>query len=469
MFSLLRLSYIIFCLLRFQPHRALFNQKNTQSLIQFFLHLGPLFIKLGQVLSTRPDIITPEASDALSHLQDRVPPTQFDEIKKSIPTHILSALTDIDPEPIGSGSIAQVHAAKYQDKDIVIKILRPEVPAQIKKDLKALRLLSKILLIFLGPFRKIQIGQFIAEFEYSLMLEINLKNESANLQSMQINFKDDDRLYIPQVFHQLCDKNILCLEKIKGIKISEIPTLYPNTNLKMLAENGVKIFFTQVLRDRFFHADMHPGNIFVDIQDPNTPKYMAIDFGIVGSLSLEDTYYLGANFRAFFHRNYHEIARLHLESGWIKGHIRIDHFEQAIRSVCDPIYAKPIHEISFAQVLGKLIEIAQKFELVAQPQLLLLQKTLLNVEGLGRQIYPQLNLWDTAKPLVDEFYNPLKRLPQSLAHLPSLTATLEQSMYHALFPIPKKSEPKTNKTTWALSLSILLNITLCFYLFLSYY
>lgn len=459
-----RLCYIIICLLKLKPH-----YKKPKHLIHFFLHLGPLFIKLGQVLSTRPDLISTEAASALSHLQDRVPSMSFDEIKNSIPPHILDALTQIDPKPIGSGSIAQVHSAHYQGNAVVLKILRPDVPAQIKRDISVLKLLSKISLLFFGPFRKLQIGQFIHEFEYSLKLEVNLQNESANIHSMQINFKDDARLYVPKVYTHLCNQHILCLEKIDGIKISEIKKSQPAVNLKALAENGVKIFFTQVLRDRFFHADMHPGNIFVDIKNPETPLYIAIDFGIVGSLSIQDTYYLGANFRAFFHRNYHEIARLHLESGWVKGHIRIDHFEQAIRMVCDPIYAKPIHEISFAHILGKLIEIAQKFELVAQPQLLLLQKTLLNVEGLGRQIYPNLNLWDTAKPIVDEYYNPLKRIPKSLPHLPALAATVEHHMHQALFSTPKPTMPQKNVLSWLFPLSLLINVFLCLYLFILSY
>jgi ubiquinone biosynthesis protein len=462
-----RLCEILFACLRFKILQLPSAQKqiNPQNLLDFFLSLGPLFIKLGQVISTRPDLIPPKYAEALSHLQDRVPPISFDRLSASIPSHIRSAITDIDPEPIGSGSIAQVHAAKYQNKAIVIKILRPNVQAQIKKDIKVLHLCARLLMLSMGPFRQLQLKQFVNEFEYSLKLEIDLRNECANLQTMKINFENDTRLYIPDVFPLLCDKHILCLEKINGVKISEVKTTCPTANLKELAETGVKIFFTQVLRDRFFHADMHPGNIFVNLNQPHSPQYVAIDFGIVGSLSVQDTYYLGANFRAFFHRNYHEIARLHLESGWVKGHIRIDHFEQAIRAACDPIYAKPIHEISFGQVLGNLIDIAKNFELIAQPQLLLLQKTLLNVEGLGRQIYPELNLWYTAKPLIDEYFNPLRRLGQSIPKIPALGSAFEFHMNKLLFPTPSPIPAPKNHLKLFLAASFLGNIFLCALLF----
>ena len=431
----------------------------SKNAIAFALKLGPIFIKFGQIISTRPDLFSHELSLALAQLQDKVPGLDQHKIERIIKESIPECpLTNISSQPLGSGSIAQVHEALLDNMPVVVKVLRPGLNKQLKKDISAIKFLVWLVTLVRSRFRKLQLFSFVDEFHLSLRNEIDLRQEASNYTTMALNFSDDDRLYIPKVYDDFTRANILVLEKISAVKISDLPES-DNINRKLLAENGVKIFFTQVLRDRFFHADMHPGNVFVDIKNPSKPQYIAIDFGIIGVLTPEDTFYLASNLQAFFQRDYHEIARLHLESQWVEGHIRIDLFEQAIRTVCEPIYAKPIGEISFALLLEKLILIAERFELIPQPQLLLLQKTLLNVEGLGRSLYPQLNLWETALPLLDEHFSPLKTFQKNLKSLPHKLSRLERYVKKTIDdPQTKPIAPSNTRFIQScLLLSILLN------------
>ncbi len=439
---------------------TLTQKQRSHNILFLCIHLGPIFIKFGQIASTRPDVFPAVITDSLSKLQDKVPPLSTSLIIDIIESLWPETFKNISPKPVGSGSIAQVHSATLNGEEVVLKVLRPQVKQQVKVDLGAMRILGAILGLFSGEFQKLQVNQFIDEFEQSLSLEIDLRNEAANYQTMHLNFDDDKTLYIPKVYDQFTKSNLLVMELIHGCKISELPDDIP-INRKYLAENGVRIFFTQVLRDRFFHADMHPGNIMVDISNPNQPIYMAIDFGIIGVLSREDTYYLGANLRAFFNRDYYEIARLHIESNWVEGHVRIEQFEQAIRCVCEPIYAKAVGEISFAEVLGKLINIARKFELIPQPQLLLLQKTLLNVEGIGRRLYPALNLWDCALPTIEQYSDPIRKIPQSLMKLRSLLPQLEHSVRRNIYPVPKvKKQDRSQNFKPLFAISLIANLIL---------
>ncbi len=454
-----RAIYILFTLFRFGLDQAFFRKYAPSSLfigalnreqlskntLKFCLTLGPIFIKLGQIASTRPDIFPKSLIDSLEKLQDKVPPLSHDTIQQILDAHFPDTFINISPHPLGSGSIAQVHSATCREHgEVVVKVLRPHIKSDIKRDLRAFTFITWLIRILSSRFRHLQFQQFISEFAFTLDREINLKNEAANYITMKMNFEDDDTLYIPRIYEKYTQTNILVMERIHGVKISKLPD-DPNINRQYLAKNGVQIFFTQVLRDRFFHADMHPGNILIDLENPNKPRYMAIDFGIIGTLSKEDTYYLGANLRAFFARDYYEIARLHLESNWVCGSVRIEQFEQAIRCVCEPIYAKPVGEISFADVLGQLIKVAQDFKLIPQPQLLLLQKTLLNVEGIGRRLYPELNLWEVALPVVNQ-YSQSTPLPDILSKGRELIPVIQRQISKSFYPVPAVQQ--SAQTNW---------------------
>ena len=373
--------------------------------------LGPVFIKFGQMLSTRRDLLPTDIADELAYLQDRVVPFDadlaHDLICKALEVNSLDALfSEFEKTPLASASIAQVHAAKLKENgdDVVIKVLRPDIKRTIDADMKLLKVLAHVMQIGLPDGQRLRPVEVVSEYEKTIYDELDLLRESANGIQLKRNFEESDSLYVPHIYSDLCRKNVLVMERIDGIPISKIDELQDRgINLKRLAEKGVEVFFTQVFRDSFFHADMHPGNIFVSRENPEDPKYIAIDFGIVGTLNREDKRYLAENFIAFFNRDYRKVAQLHADSGWVPHDTNIDEFEVAIRTVCEPIFQKPLAEISFGNVLIQLFNTARRFNMVVQPQLVLLQKTLLYIEGLGRQLYPQLDLWQTAKPFLERW------------------------------------------------------------------
>jgi len=371
--------------------------------------LGPIFVKFGQVLSTRHDLLPEDIIDELEKLVDSVPPFPGEQAKKIIEETYQKPVTELfkefDIKPLASASIAQVHAATlHNGKKVVVKVLRPNVEKQIRRDLSLMYTVAKLTERFWPKGRRLRPREVVAEFERIIIDELDLVREAANASQLRRNFIDSNLLYIPEVYWEFAKPNIMVMERIDGIPISNIDELKRRGfDLKRLSEKGVEIFFTQVFRDSFFHADMHPGNIFVAKKNPKDPEYMGVDFGIMGTLSPMDQRYLAENLVAFFKRDYKRIAILHVESGWVDKTTRIDQFESAIRAVCEPIFEKPLKDISLGKLLIRLFQTAEKFNMQIQPQLLLLQKTLLNIEGLGRQLYPELDLWNTAKPFLEKW------------------------------------------------------------------
>jgi len=371
--------------------------------------LGPIFIKFGQMLSTRRDLLPDDVADELERLQDAVPPfpgaIAQQIIEKAFERPVEEIFDEFESEPLASASIAQVHAAKLKNGDeVVIKVLRPDVLPVIRRDISLLYIVAELASRYSSQARRLRPVEIVAEYEKTILDELDLLREAANASQLRRNFEGATSLYVPEVFWDYTYRNVLVMERIYGIPIRNVDELKANnTNMKRLAELGVEIFFTQVFKHNFFHADMHPGNIFVDIYDPQNPKYIAVDFGIVGTLNTVDKRYLAENFLAFFQRDYHKVARLHVESGWVPAGTRVDEFESAIRSVCEPIFERPLKDISFGQLLLRLFQTARRFNMEVQPQLALLQKTLLNIEGLGRQLYPDLDLWKTAKPFLERW------------------------------------------------------------------
>lgn len=372
--------------------------------------LGPVWIKFGQMMSTRRDLFPPLIADQLAMLQDRVAP--FDGakalklIEQSLGAPIDTQFDDFNIVPLASASIAQVHTAtlKENGREVVIKVIRPDILPVIKADMRLIYRLARWVPRLLPDGRRLRPREVVADYEKTLLDELNLLREAANAIQLRRNFDSSKMLYIPEVYSDYCSENMMVMERIYGIPISDVVTLEQHgVNMKLLAERGVQVFFTQVFRDSFFHADMHPGNIFVSYEHPEDPQYIGIDCGIVGSLNKEDKRYLAENFIAFFNRDYRKVAELHVDSGWVPPDTNVEDFEFAIRTVCEPIFEKPLAEISFGHVLLNLFNTARRFNMEVQPQLVLLQKTLLYVEGVGRQLYPQLDLWKTAKPFLEDW------------------------------------------------------------------
>jgi ubiquinone biosynthesis protein len=368
--------------------------------------LGPIFIKFGQALSTRRDLLPPDIADELARLQDRVPPfsgrAAREQVEHALGRPVGELFSSFDETPLAAASIAQVHAATLGDgREIVVKVLRPGMREAIVQDLEVLFSLAALATRYWSQSRRLRPVEVVAEYEKTVLDELDLMREAGNAAQLRRNFAGSPFLHVPEVYWDLCRRDVMVMERIHGVPISDIEQLRAaGTDIKKLAENGVMIFFTQVFDHNFFHADMHPGNIFVDVNDPANPRYVAVDFGIVGSLEPRDQFYLAANFLAFFERDWRRIAALHIESGWIPPRTRLSELEAAVRTVCEPIFNKPLAEISFGFVLLRLFEVARRFDMQVQPQLILLQKTLLNIEGLGRQLYPQLDLWKTARPIL---------------------------------------------------------------------
>ncbi len=400
------------------------------------VELGPIFVKFGQAVSTRRDLLPRDVADELAKLQDRVPPFPAEEavaiLSATYGKPVDEVFARFDFEPLAAASIAQVHTAALDDgTEVIVKLLRPGVRDQIERDLDVMYAIAGLADKYWENSKRLRPLELVAEYEKTVIDELDLMREGANAAQLRRNFQDSDMLYVPEIYWDFCRPEILVQERVYGIPISDMEALRAaGTNIQMLAENGVEIFFSQVFRHNFFHADMHPGNIFVIVDDPERPKYAAVDFGIVGTLSPSDQQYLAGNFLAFFDRDYYKIAKLHLDSGWVPPETRIDELETAVRTVCEPIFNKPLAEISFAQILIRLFRIAQRFNMEIQPQLLLLHKTLLNIEGLGRELYPELDLWKTAQPVLrqwmDEQVGPRAVLGDLRENLPQLRDALRE-------------------------------------------
>jgi len=411
--------------------------------------LGPIFVKFGQALSTRRDLLPADIADELAKLQDEVPPFPAEEamaiLDAAYGKPVAEVFARFDREPFAAASIAQVHTAQLPDgQEVIVKLLRPGVQDQIERDIEVLKLLAGLAQRYWKEGKRLRPPEVVAEYESTIIDELDLMREAANAAQLKRNFAGSEMLYVPEMYWDFCRPEVLVQERIYGIPISDMAALRESgANIQWLAENGVEIFFTQVFRHNFFHADMHPGNIFVIVTDPDKPKYAAVDFGIVGTLSPSDQDYLAHNFLAFFDRDYHRIAKLHIESGWVPEGTRIDQLESAVRTVCEPIFNKPLSEISFAQVLMRLFRVAKRFDVEIQPQMILLHKTLFNIEGLGRELYPQLDLWKTAHPVMKRWLRDqvgpeamlrdlreglpqlralLKALPAAIRYLPSQVA-----------------------------------------------
>ncbi|CCN85681.1 ubiquinone biosynthesis protein ubiB [Vibrio nigripulchritudo SFn27] len=370
--------------------------------------LGPVWIKFGQMMSTRRDLFPPQIADQLALLQDQV--ASFDgqlakeQMEKALGGSLDNWFTDFDITPLASASIAQVHTAKLKEsgREVVLKIIRPDIKPVIDADLKLMYRMAKIVAKVLPEARRLKPVEVVREYEKTLLDELDLRREAANAIQLRRNFEGSKELYVPEVISDLSSETLMVSERIYGIQVSDIEGLHANgTNMSLLAERAVSVFFTQVFRDSFFHADMHPGNVFVKPEHPDDPMWIGLDCGIVGTLNSEDKRYLAENLLAFFNRDYRKVAELHVDSGWVPHDTNVQEFEFAIRMVCEPIFAKPLGEISFGHVLLNLFNTARRFNMEVQPQLVLLQKTLLYVEGLGRQLYPQLDLWKTAKPFLE--------------------------------------------------------------------
>jgi ubiquinone biosynthesis protein len=398
--------------------------------------LGPIFVKFGQALSTRRDLLPADVANELAKLQDRVPPfpghVAIGMIERTFGKPLEELFAGFESTPLAAASIAQVHAARLKNGDeVVVKVLRPGMREVIDLDLEVLDALAKLADEYWVEARPVRPIEVVREYRKTVTDELDLMREAGNAAQLKRNFAGSSLLYVPQIHWDYCRQNVMVMERIHGIIVSQVEELRARgTDIAKLAENGVEIFFTQVFRHNFFHADMHPGNIFVQIEDPKNPRYAAVDFGIVGTLQPRDQHYLAENFMAFFNRDYGRIAALHIESGWVPKATRVDELESAVRTVCEPIYNKPLKEISFAQVLLRLFETARRFDMQVQPQLILLQKTLFNIEGLGRQLYPELDLWKTAQPVLREWMrervSPRTIFREIRTHLPDALMALRQ-------------------------------------------
>lgn len=421
------LPWVLRLLLYFLPWRYFFSARESDAVrLRLALEaLGPVFIKFGQMLSTRRDLLPDEIAIELARLQDRVPSFSSLKAKQIIESSLGQSVEDLfqsfETDPMASASVAQVHSARLFDgRAVVVKVIRPGIEKVIQQDISLLYTLAWLVCHLWSDGRRLRPVEVVEEYEQTIFDELDLRKEAANGSQLRRNFEGSRILYVPEIFWDYTRRNVLVMERIYGIPVADMEQLQAqNTDMERLAERGVEIFFTQVFRDSFFHADMHPGNIFVSRERPDDPQYIAVDFGIIGSLSAEDQSYLAKNILAFFQRDYRQVAQLHIDSGWVPRNTNVHAFETAIRSVCEPIFEKPLKEISFGMVLLGLFQTARRFNMEVQPQLVLLQKTLLNIEGLGRQLYPELDLWTTAKPFLENWMKErmsVKAVTKSIRH-----------------------------------------------------
>lgn len=397
----LRLFYIFLPWTWFRRHTRSRGERIRLALEE----LGPIFIKFGQMLSTRPDLLPPDIAQELALLQDRVPPFPGEQarriIEQSYGKPVDEVFAEFDTQPLASASIAQVHpAVLHSGENVIVKVVRPDIRPTIQRDVSLLYVIAELAERYWKDGRRLRPVEVVTEYEKTIIDELDLMREAASASQIRRNFADSGILYIPEIHWSLTRPSAMVMERIYGIPISDIPRLREaGIDLIALSERGVEIFFTQVFSHNFFHADMHPGNIFVSPEG----QYIAVDFGIVGTLTVDDQRYLAENFLAFFNRDYRRVAELHVQSGWVPGSTRVDEFEAAIRTVCEPIFERPLKDISFGQLLLRLFQTARRFDMEVQPQLVLLQKTLLNIEGLGRELNPDLDLWQTAKPFLENW------------------------------------------------------------------
>ena len=410
------LDEFVFTLHLFRPYRFIlfvfpgywFRDRNVprgQRLREALEELGPVFVKFGQVVSTRPDLIPADIAVELTRLQDDVLPFPGDEAREVIERALDAPLSEhfasFDIQPLASASVAQVHGATLQDStEVVVKVLRPGIEKVIEQDLQLLYQLARLADRHWPNARRLRPLEVVDDYDKTIHDELDMMREGANASQLRSNFLDSDMIYVPQIYWDHSCREVLVMERVEGIPIRDIDAIRAaGIDLRKLAHNGVEIFFTQAFRDGFFHADMHPGNIFVSPQG----QYRAVDFGIMGTLAEADKRYLAENLLAFFNRDYRAVAMAHLRAGWVPATTRPEEFEAAVRTVCEPIFARPISEISFGHLVIRLFQVARRFDMPVQPQLVLLQKTLLNIEGLGRQLYPELDLWETAKPFLERW------------------------------------------------------------------
>jgi ubiquinone biosynthesis protein len=427
--------------------------------------LGPIFVKFGQVLSTRPDLIPPDIAEELSLLQDRVPPFPREDVRRVMEAEykkpVEEKFVSFDWNPVASASVAQVHfgqiALKSGDtteiRDVAVKVLRPNIAPIISSDIAILRVLASWVEKFSADGRRLKPKEVVAEFDKYLHDELDLVREAANCSQLRRNFEGSPLLYMPEVHWDWCEKNVMVMERLYALPVNQTEKLREaGVDIKKLARDGVEIFFTQVFRDGFFHADMHPGNIAVRTDPPNVGQYVGMDFGIVGTLTDNDRRYLAENFLAFFRRDYRRVAMAHIESGWVPRDTRPDELENAVRSVCEPIFARPLADISFGKVLMRLFAVSRRFNVEIQPQLVLLQKTLLNIEGLGRQLDPYLDLWATAQPFLEKWMRDqvgpeafkkqlVEQAPYLAAAMPQLPRLVHQALERYNTPQPPAPPP----------------------------
>jgi len=381
--------------------------------------LGPIFIKFGQLLSTRPDVVPYEIAKRLKSLQDNLP--HFSEknaiaiIERELGAKINSVFEDFNPSPLAAASIAQVYSAKLKDdhKDVVIKVVRPGIKNTILSDISLMRRIANFAEKKFEDAKRLQLSRLVSEYEAVILSELDMRLEASNIKQTKRNFEGNDLLYVPDVYLDYCSENLLVMEMIEGIPVDRLETLNDlGVDLKLVAERGVEIFLKQVFIDNFFHADMHPGNIFIDAKNPIDPAYVAVDYAIVGSLSEEEQYQIGRMLVAVIGRDFREVANILIESKWVNPETRLNDLENTIRAACEPIFDQPMEKINFGEMLLFIFESARRFDLRMQPSLMLLQKTLVNIEGLGKQLYPALDFWSIANPFlknwISERYNPKK-------------------------------------------------------------
>lgn len=390
--------------------------------------LGPVYVKFGQILSTRRDLLPLDIADELALLQDQVPPFPGEEARQIIENELGKPIDEVfasfDTRPLASASIAQVHPATLQDgREAVVKVVRPGIDKQLRKDIDLLKTIARLAEKFMRNGARVRPLEVVREFETVVFDELDMQREAANASILRRNFKHSSDLYIPEVYWQWCKQRVLVMERVSGLPVGDIEGLRAHgVDLKKLARRAVRIFYTQVFRDNLFHADMHPGNILVDASDPDDPTFIAMDFGIVASLTPKDLYYISENFMALFNQDYRRVASLHIEAGWVPANTRVDALEAAVRTVGEPNFTRPLNEVSFGKLLFDLFSVAHRFQLTIQPQLLMLQKTLLNIEGLGRQLDPELDIWSVAKPeleaILKEKNSPVKLIRELREHLP---------------------------------------------------
>jgi ubiquinone biosynthesis protein len=392
--------------------------------------LGPIFVKFGQILSTRRDLVPPDIADELTQLQDRVAPFDGMQARALVEAALGRSITDayasFDTTPLASASIAQVHAATlHEGREVVVKVLRPGIEKQIAADIALLNNVAAVVERAHPSADKIRPREIVAEIQNTLAAELDLQREAGNASLLRRNWQGSADLYVPEIIWSHTAERAMTMERVRGIPSDDVKALdAAGIDRKALAAKGVRVFYQQVFRDNFFHADAHAGNIWVDATRKSDPRFIALDFGIMGQLSSEDQYYLAENFMAIFNRDYRRIAELHVQAGWMPAHIRIDELEAAARAVCEPYFTRPLSEISLAEVLVKLFRTAQRYELTLQPQLILLQKTLLNIEGVGRQLDPHIDIWAVAKPVLEtilrERYSRKRLLGELRKRMPEL-------------------------------------------------